>query len=389
MRRATAVLAVLVLASCTPAGPGARRPGTRSGSPTPRPVLCTVAPARTPPPDGAILVRGCVGTADGRPAHATVAVAHKAGILESLATAFAVTVSLGTCLLDPSCLREHDALAAQTDAGGQFQLAIPRGHDAATQGTDSVLIALPGDVVVETTFHVRGGTQDVSMQPVEAWQPGFSFTIGGTSARAGWTPLPSVPRPTATLNVRDARVVTYPIPVTLGTPFDARLLPPGTDQVWVSVDTRTATYRTPVRVVTVPGANLSRHARCVLTFRGKDHRTSEDGPCALTDGDWSTGGDAYYLCGDRLFTTADCLQRGWSARVDLGAAKALSDVVVVNAAGGAMTIEESLDRTRWDTLAAIPASHAMIVSTGPLAGVRARYLRVSGDVAGLAEVVAY
>jgi hypothetical protein len=75
--------------------------------------------------------------------------------------------------------------------------------------------------------------------------------------------------------------------------------------------------------------------------------------------------------------------------VDLGHAKPVTDVVVAGASN-ATRVEASTDGRSWETVATIPAGRGNVVSTGPLVGVRARYLRVtSQDLAGIEEVTAY
>jgi hypothetical protein len=388
VRRAT-VLLLLLAAACTTSTHRAGPSATPSSSPKP---ACVVAPAHQTVPAGAVLVRGCVGTAAGRPATATVVVGHRAGLLESLGIGLELVVTAGTaCLVDEECLGpQHPTRAVRTDAAGQFSLLLPKGHDATQPGTDRVLLLLPGQLVVETSFHVdQGAGQDVALQPVELWQPGFSFAVRGSSARASWTPFRG--RGTSgTLAVEDRYGHEHRLEVRSGEAFDAHLLPPGTDQVQLVMETRTATYRTRATPARVADAAVSKAAGCsVTTSRGVVRKATELDGCRLTDGDWSQDGfDLFYVCGD-TFATADCLSKGWSVRLDLGRVRTVSDVVLAGVFG-ASAVEASADGRSWQQLRAFPSAASTVVSTGPLAPVQVRYLRVTGDdLSRLTEVAAF
>jgi hypothetical protein len=322
---------------------------------------------------------------------ATVVVGHRAGILESLGTALDLVVTAGTvCLADPHCLGPgHPTLATATDAQGQFSLLVPKGSDAAQPGTDEVLVALPGQVGLRTSFHVDDdATQDVALQPVQAWQPDFRFRVTGSTALATWTPLPGAGTPRLVVSDRYGRE--HVVTLKPGEPLDAHLLPPGRDEISLSLDTRTATYRTRTTRVRITEQAVSRSARCsVVTSRGAVRRTTEYDGCRLTDGDWSQSGiDSIFVCGD-TFATPDCLGRGWAVRVDLGRVRMVTDVVVVGPFG-TTTVESSPDGRRWQTLASMSAGAGTVVSTGPQPRSAARYLRITGDdLSQLTEIAAF
>jgi hypothetical protein len=333
-----------------------------------------------------------VGTASGSPATATVVVGHRAGLLQSLGLGLELVVTAGTaCLVDEDCLGpQHPTRAVRTDAAGQFSLLLPKGHDATQPGTDRVLVLLPGQLLVETSFHVdREAGQDVALQPVELWQPGFSFAVSGTTARASWTPFRGRDA-SGTLAVQDRYGREQRLEVRSGEPFDAHLLPPGTDRVQLVLDTRTATYRTRAGSARVADTAVSKAAACsVTTSRGVVRKATELDGCRLTDGDWSQDGlDVIYVCGD-TFATADCLGKGWSVRLDLGRVRTVSDVVLAGVFG-ASAVEGSADGRSWQQVGAFPSAASTVVSTGPLTPVQVRYLRVTGDdLSRLTEVAAF
>jgi hypothetical protein len=384
---------LLLLAACTVGTSVPDEPSAQSRpSSSPRPA-CKVAPAGRAVPSGAVLVRGCVATADGGGVRATVVVGHQAGILESLGTAFDLIATAGTlCLGNPGCLGPgHPTLATSTDARGQFSLLLPAGSDAVQPGTDAVLLALPGKVVVQTTFHVnQSAGQDVALQPVQLWEPRFAFRAGDVQAVPSWVPMPGYESTPVTLVITDRYGRDQTLPVEPGVAVDPHLLPPGRGKVAITMQTRGGTYRTASVPVRVKGTGLARGARCaVITSQGRVRPATEYDGCRLTDGDWSQSGvDPIFVCGDS-FATPDCLGRGWAVRLDLGRVRQVADVVVVGVFGSAR-VEVSPDGRSWQELGVIPSNAASLGSTPATPAVQARYVRITGDdLSRLAEVAVF
>ena len=389
--RVAAVAALLAFASGCQSGsePRSDRPAqeTRPGP------ACTVDQGGPTPTVGAIVLRGCIADDAGEPVGATVVVTHQQGILESLGTALSLAVSGGLCAIGPNgCISgDGGSAVARTGADGQFRLVIPARADPAKSGTSRVVIALPGGVRAETTFHVKGGVaQDVALRPMRLWQPNADVRVADGSIRSSWTDGPGTWDDHPVLVAKDSHEGTYEWPLDKGQSYDAHLLPPGEDQVGLLLRTDTVTYFSPTRTIRVAEDSLVRGAACVLLGPdGARHRPAEETRCLLADGDWERAGvDGIYACEDD-FATAACLDESWAAQLDLRREVSIRDVVVAGAAGAA-SVQLSTDGSTWSSAVRLGPEGRAAQSTGVREPVRARYLRVrAGSIFSLTEVAAF
>ena len=356
--------------------------------------VCAVDRQGPTPTGNAVIVRGCVANAGGAPVAATVVVAHQAGVLESLATAFSLTATLGLCATGPhSCVDDGGrAVATHTDGRGQFELVLPPGSDAARPGTAVALLRLPGGVQAKTTFQVDGGRggQVVVLQPLPAWNPSFRVAVSGDDLTASFGDQPGSWDDRTDLEVTDRYGQTNDLRVRPGVSRDAHMLPPGRDEVALSLEAGNVTYRTPAVPLVVDARSLALHARClVMAPSGRTTAPTEEGGCGLTDGDWTQPGlDPEWLCGS-AFGTDGCLRRGWSLLVDLGRIRQVTDVVV---AGDAYPGEVSVSSNSraWRDLGPLGEGTGRIASTGMRPPVSARYVRVTmADLSLAAEVAVF
>lgn len=388
LRPGALALALLLVASCSGPTPHRAQPAPTASGP-----VCQVDRSPVPVPVGAVLVRGCVADEQHHPVAATVAIAHRAGILESLGTALSITASLGLCALPPQTCASDDGatLGVRTGADGRFQLLLPAGSGPATPGTSAAVVALPGGVTAQTTFHVDrdGPGKLVLLRPLRLWHPTYRIEVTGADLRVTFSDAPGSWDDHPRLAVGEVPLQSPELEVARGQDLDGHRLPPGKDELALVLHDGDVSYATAPTEVTVPDRSLARgHPCAVVTPGGRDLRTSDDGACLLTDGAWEGQGlDAISLCGDAFGTDA-CLGKGWALQVDLGAVRDVRDVVVPGLFGGG-EVAASTDGRHWQPFAAV-ASGVTNPSTGVRGPVGARYLRVTGDqLDGVSEVAVF
>jgi len=344
-----------------------------------------------------VTVSGRILRADGSPAaRVAVGLEEEPSLGELAAGTLIVPLTLFTaCLADPppALCRDRDVRRTTTAADGTYSFQM-RGSDTQTFFGNvrdlSVSAELPpatGEVAgaaVNAVFNVQ--TENLRLPDLQLWEPQVAVGRG----RIGWEPLAGAggyqvgvedtgAEPVWTFESRGREVTFDPriLEDTAGSLAVSTRAPATAEGTTVSILRRSArvAYRS------TAGPPISRGQPCAP-------RDIVVARCPLTDGDFTTRLPAPPASTSTTTTTTITNQPApgptvaspsdWVS-IDLGRPR---DVALVVVRGCACQVEGSVDGQRWTPLGRSTGFTAVVPArTGP-----ARYVRLSGSVAGMGEV---